>query len=102
GGGEPEENPCCKPFDAVLTSYFLDTARNVLLYIRTIAKILSPGGLWANIGPLLYHYAEMPNEMSIELAWDELQDAIKIWFDIEKVEWHDAYYTSNPQSMMQV
>nr|CEL65888.1 TPA: hypothetical protein BN1204_017180 [Neospora caninum Liverpool] len=91
-----------QPFDAVLTSYFLDTARNVLLYIRTIAKILRPGGLWANIGPLLYHYAEMPNEMSIELAWDELEEVIKLWFDIEKIEWRDAYYTSNPNSMMQV
>ncbi|EPR60569.1 hypothetical protein TGDOM2_241150 [Toxoplasma gondii GAB2-2007-GAL-DOM2] len=101
--GTPSDIPgASRHFDAVLTSYFLDTAKNVLLYIRTVAKILRPGGLWANVGPLLYHYAEMPYEMSIELAWDELEDVIKRWFDIERIEWRDAYYTSNPKSMMQV
>ncbi|CAK9061043.1 unnamed protein product [Durusdinium trenchii] len=47
---------------AVLTCFFLDTAKNVFLYIRTIADIIRPGGLWANFGPLLYHYAEQPDQ----------------------------------------
>ena len=37
--------------EAVLTCFFLDTAKNVFLYIRTIADIVRPGGLWANLGP---------------------------------------------------
>lgn len=64
--------PEARVFDGVLTSFFLDTAKNVLVYIKTIAKVLRRGGLWANIGPLLYHYAEMPHEMSIELSAEEV------------------------------
>ena len=64
--------PSSRVFDGVLTSFFLDTARNVLLYIKTIAKIVRPGGLWANVGPLLYHYAETPHEMSVEFSAEEI------------------------------
>ena len=31
------------PVQAVLTCFFLDTAKNVFLYIRTIADIIRPG-----------------------------------------------------------
>ena len=27
-------------------------------------------------GPLLYHFADMPNEMSIEIGWKELKEVI--------------------------
>ncbi|AFZ79262.1 hypothetical protein BEWA_021080 [Theileria equi strain WA] len=86
-------------FDAVLTSFFLDTAKNVITYVRTIAKITKKGGLWANIGPLLYHYADISHN-SIELPWDELESIISKWFKIENLCWKDANYTSNPSSMM--
>ena len=36
----------------------------------TIAAIVRPGGLWSNIGPLLFHYAEQ-DTISIELSWEE-------------------------------
>merc|ERR1711879_387668 len=75
---------------------FLDTAKNVLLYIRTIAHILRPGGLWANIGPLLYHYAEQPNSISIELSWEEIRPAIEKYFVFtEEPVRRRAYYTTN-------
>ncbi|SPJ08521.1 N2227-like protein, putative [Plasmodium sp. DRC-Itaito] len=89
-------------FDGVLTCFFLDTAKNIFMYIRTFASILKPNSLWSNIGPLLYHYAEMPNEMSIELAWDEIQIIISKWFTIKEIQWIDNYYTTNFDSMMQV
>ncbi|SOV73898.1 N2227-like protein, putative [Plasmodium sp. gorilla clade G3] len=89
-------------FDGVLTCFFLDTAKNIFMYIRTFASILKPNSLWSNIGPLLYHYAEMPNEMSIELAWDEIQIIISKWFIIKEIQWIDNYYTTNFDSMMQV
>ncbi|ETW52234.1 hypothetical protein PFUGPA_05847 [Plasmodium falciparum Palo Alto/Uganda] len=89
-------------FDGVLTCFFLDTAKNLFMYIRTFASILKPNSLWSNIGPLLYHYAEMPNEMSIELAWDEIQIIISKWFTIKEIKWIDNYYTTNFDSMMQV
>ncbi|ETB59145.1 hypothetical protein YYC_03408 [Plasmodium yoelii 17X] len=89
-------------FDGILTCFFLDTAKNIFVYIRTFANILKPNSLWSNIGPLLFHYAEMPNEMSIELAWDEIKFVISKWFTIVDEQWIDNYYTTNIDSMMQV
>merc|ERR1719333_839982 len=71
-------------WDAVLTCFFLDTAKNVFLYIRTIAAIVPPGGIWANIGPLLFHYAEQANAISIELSWEEIRPIICRYFDFRE------------------
>ncbi|CDR96948.1 N2227-like family protein, putative [Babesia bigemina] len=87
------------PFDAVLTCFFLDTAKNAIEYIRTCARALRRGGLWANIGPLLYHYADF-NHNSVEFSWEELRKIISTWFDFVREEWRDANYTSNKRSMM--
>ncbi|SBS89771.1 hypothetical protein, conserved [Plasmodium ovale curtisi] len=89
-------------FDGVLTCFFLDTAKNIFMYIRTFANILKPNSLWSNVGPLLYHYAEMPNEMSIELSWEEIKLIISKWFTFIEIKWIDNYYTTNTDSMMQV
>jgi carnosine N-methyltransferase len=43
-------------FDAVVTVYFIDTAPNLIRYIETIRNVLKPGGLWINVGPLLWHF----------------------------------------------
>jgi hypothetical protein len=45
-------------WDCIVTCFFLDTAHNVMEYLECISKILKKGGLWVNIGPLLYHYSE--------------------------------------------
>ncbi|EUD65676.1 hypothetical protein C922_03924 [Plasmodium inui San Antonio 1] len=89
-------------FDAVLTCFFIDTAKNIFLYIRTFANILKPNSLWCNVGPLLYHYSEMTNELSIELSWEEIELIISKWFTFVEIEWIDNYYTTNVDSMMQV
>ncbi|ANQ07896.1 Uncharacterized protein PCOAH_00020230 [Plasmodium coatneyi] len=89
-------------FDGVLTCFFLDTAKNIFLYIRTFANILKPNCLWCNVGPLLYHYSEMTNELSIELSWEEIEVIISKWFTLVEIEWIDNYYTTNVDSMMQV
>ena len=41
-------------FDAVVTYFFIDTARNIFAYLQTIHALLKPGGVWINFGPLLY------------------------------------------------
>ena len=43
-------------YDVVCTVFFIDTAPNILRYIETIRHCLKPGGLWINVGPLLWHY----------------------------------------------
>lgn len=37
-------------WDCILTCFFLDTARDVSAYVRTIHAALRPGGLWCNLG----------------------------------------------------
>jgi hypothetical protein len=89
-------------WDAVLSCFFLDTAKNIFLYIRTIAEMLRPGGFLINIGPLLYHYADTPHEISIELSWEEVKPAMEKYFDIVEEERKVSSYTSNVDSMMGV
>lgn len=45
-------------------------------FIETIYKILKPGGIWVNLGPLLYHFSDLPNEESIEPSYDSIRDVI--------------------------
>lgn len=63
-------------FDAVLTCFFLDTARNVVDYLETIRRVLKPGGIWINCGPTLWHH-EGSDSNSIELALDDLKALAK-------------------------
>jgi carnosine N-methyltransferase len=53
-------------YDAVATFFFVDTATNMLDYLDQIARVLKPGGLWVNLGPLLYHKA------AVELSLDDV------------------------------
>jgi len=89
-------------WDAVLTAFFLDTAKNIFLYIRTIAELIREGGLWINLGPLLYHYAEVENEISVELSWEEVKPAILRYFTIDEENQQIAQYTTNPGNMYSV
>ncbi|KAK5149081.1 N2227-like protein-domain-containing protein [Cryomyces antarcticus] len=43
-------------FDAVATVFFINTAPNLIAYIETIKNCLKPGGIWINLGPLLWHW----------------------------------------------
>lgn len=89
-------------WDCVATVFFIDTAHNIVAYIETIWKILKPNGYWINFGPLLYHFADMPNESSIELPYDELRRLIiSLNFEIlEERTGLPARYTQNPRSML--
>lgn len=72
----------------------------MLDYVEKIYTILKPGGLWINLGPLLYHYAETHTE-SVEPSYDVLKSAIqKIGFEFLKEETVPGTYTQNPTSML--
>ena len=43
-------------FDAVTTCFFIDTAPNLIAYIETVRHCLRAGGVWINLGPLLWHF----------------------------------------------
>merc|ERR1711933_634216 len=89
-----------KAWDAIATAFFLDTAKNIFLYIRTMAAILRTGGVWTNLGPLLYHYADVENEISIELSLEEVRPFICKYFDIVEEERRSAPYTMNQCGLM--
>ncbi|XP_034025688.1 carnosine N-methyltransferase [Thalassophryne amazonica] len=89
-------------WDCVATCFFIDTAHNVLEYVDTIWKILKPGGVWINLGPLLYHFENMANELSIELSYEDIRTAmVKYGFHIEEEEESvQTTYTENDRSML--
>ena len=103
-------------WDCVLTCFFIDTAPVIIEYIDVIYKILKPGGVWINLGPLLYHWqvelnalnhlqsteditAEEMDEryaQSLELSFEEIQDIMtKVGFSIKEVERFCSPYTDN-------
>ena len=94
---EPQEWNC------VATCFFIDCASNVVEFIETIFHILQPGGIWVNLGPLLYHYSNMKNERSIEPSYEVLCEVIKkVGFKIEKSQTGlKTSYCQNPKAMLQ-
>jgi carnosine N-methyltransferase len=52
-----------KVWDCVVTCFFIDTAHSVIDYIECINKTLKIGGLWTNLGPLLYHYSDSADKI---------------------------------------
>ena len=43
-------------FHAIATVFFIDTAADLVTYVLTAKHCLRPGGLWCNLGPLLWHF----------------------------------------------
>ncbi|KAL0490037.1 carnosine N-methyltransferase [Acrasis kona] len=88
-------------WDCIVTCFFLDTARNVFEYIECIHRALKKGGIWINLGPLLYHYAESYNSFSIELSYDDVKKVIiEMGFELVKEGVQNCTYTTNKKSMM--
>ncbi|XP_060661785.1 carnosine N-methyltransferase isoform X1 [Drosophila nasuta] len=90
-------------YNCVATCFFIDCANNVIDFIRTIYKILVPGGIWVNLGPLLYHYSDVQGQNSIEPTYEDLVIIMEsIGFDILSCRTGiRTKYAQNPQSMKQ-
>lgn len=87
-------------WEAVLSLFFLDTAHNPHEYIEAIARLLTVGGVWVNLGPLLWHFSDMPHEVSVELTWEETRQLIvDAGFVFEHEAWHTCPYVRNVRSM---
>jgi len=89
-------------WDAILTCFFIDTAKNITNYLRIIHRILAPGGVWINLGPLLWHFENnSTNDPSIELNLEEVKAlARQIGLEISNERTIDTTYTNNAQSML--
>ena len=88
-------------YDVVATTFFLDTASNIIEYIKTVHNCLKEGGIWINFGPLLWHFEDDYNVKMVqkedkqvplimkglELSRDDLIELIeKMGFKFEKRE----------------
>jgi carnosine N-methyltransferase len=92
-------------YHAILTSFFIDTSPNVLEYLEVIYRILRPGGVWINLGPLLYHWeddkehANAPdtyrNRPRVELNWDELYQVMQNMGFVIKVGYFHVVQPAN-------
>jgi len=89
-------------WDVVVTCFFIDTARNVFDYLKTLSLIIKPGGWWINLGPLLYHFEDM-KEASVELTYEELRAIIpQFGFEFFKENLGvSSTYARNELSMLQ-
>lgn len=86
-------------WDVVATCFFIDTARNFIRYLEVFNHLLPLGGLWINLGPLLWHYEGgsgsgsddneskkklLEDDISIELTLEEVLDCTRrMGFEIE-------------------
>ena len=110
-------------WDCVASCFFLDACPNVVEILQVIYKMLKPGGIFINLGPLLYHFSGPPlgpNDRSIEeyrhrydhldtryltsinLCYDDIKEIMnKIGFEILEEEIGvECYYTADQRSMM--
>ncbi|BGP31008.1 hypothetical protein JCM10296v2_002772 [Rhodotorula toruloides] len=82
--------------EAVVTLFFIDTASNINSYFETIYHTLKPGGIWINLGPLLY-YGNPGMELPLE---DVIRLADMVGFVVEKREsLRDVRYTADELGM---
>lgn len=74
-------------FDVVCTCFFLDTAPDILQYMKTLFFCTAPGGTWVNFGPLLWHFQLDAVEGGLELARDDLIELVsRIGFEFVHTE----------------
>ena len=56
-----------------------------------------------NCGPLLYHYTDVPGEISIELSWEEVEHIIlKMGFVIKEKRTIRTKYAGRGKALMEV
>jgi carnosine N-methyltransferase len=92
--------PQTEEWDVIVTCFFLDCANNIIEFAETIKNALKPGGRWINLGPLLYHFADM-DEQSLELSYDEIKHVVlSLGFTFEIEKQVTTTYTNNQTSMM--
>ena len=90
-------------WDCVVTCFFLDTAANILEYVKIIYRVLKKSGYWVNLGPLLYHYEGNDASLSIEITLEELFIFLeRTGFElIHKKDGISCPYVQNPTSILQ-
>lgn len=53
-------------YSYIVTLFFIDTSLNIVKTIQHIFSLLKPGGVWINLGPLLWGSSGVALELSLE------------------------------------
>ena len=56
-----------------VVDYFYLHLSLILCVFSHLADINKACNIAINAGPLLYHFADMPNEFSVEFTWEEIR-----------------------------
>ncbi|KAF9445487.1 N2227-domain-containing protein [Macrolepiota fuliginosa MF-IS2] len=94
-------------YDFIVTLFFIDTSVNVFSTIEKIYHLLQPGGIWINLGPLLWPGGA---QAKAELSLEEVMHVVKeIGFivqqeggpdDVRSPRTVECEYTSDKNAMM--
>ncbi|KAK8023791.1 carnosine N-methyltransferase [Apiospora rasikravindrae] len=85
-------------FDAVVTLFFIDMAANAIDFLSNIHRLLKPGGLWINLGPLKWG-----THTALQLSAEEvLHLADLIGFDVDHTSRKsiDSLYADQPDVLL--
>lgn len=83
-------------FDCLATLFFIDTAQNIFDYLKAIKRVVKPGGVWVNYGPLKWGSAPFCEPSANELINFLTEDGWKI-----DAVWKGANrYDGSPHSML--
>ncbi|KAF7318112.1 N2227 domain-containing protein [Mycena chlorophos] len=91
-------------YDYIVTLFFIDTSLNILSTLEQIYRLLRPGGVWINLGPLLWTSG---GQAKLELSLDEvLLAAEMVGFVFDEMEDGSktrtvaSEYTADARAMM--
>ncbi|KAF3798336.1 Carnosine N-methyltransferase [Colletotrichum gloeosporioides] len=85
-------------FDAVVTLFFIDISNNVIDFLSNIHRLLKPGGVWVNLGPLKWG-----THTALQLSAEEvLQLADLLGFDVDHTSRKsvDSLYADQPDTLL--
>ncbi|KAM3549417.1 hypothetical protein ARSEF4850_008867 [Beauveria asiatica] len=85
-------------FDAIVTLFFIDMSENVIDFLSNIYRLLKPGGIWINLGPLKWG-----TYSALQLSAEEvLQLADLIGFDVDHTSRKniDSLYAEQPETLL--
>lgn len=102
-------------FDIVITHFFMDTASNVIEYLKTLNHTIKQGGEWINFGPLLWHFEDAEDVVEIikqdgtkvptpvkglELTNQDFLELAQNWFEFKHHEKQiEVGYSSDPKGL---
>ncbi|MEM6290039.1 MAG: methyltransferase domain-containing protein [Myxococcota bacterium] len=83
-------------FDAVFTPWFIDQVpKDLRTLLPEIHRVLRPGGVWINHGPLLFHPSHTPP--SARYREDELYELMEdAGFEVDAKRWDRLLYMQSP------